>query len=111
MSNEVRLIAPAKINLALEVVRKRTDGYHDIDTVMTTLDLTDRVTIRERPAGAGLEVTLTGPYAEGIDATNDLAGRAATRIAEAVGREPDLEVRVEKRVPSPAGLGGGSSDA
>ncbi len=107
----VRVLAPAKVNLALEVIRKRPDGYHEIDTVMTTLDLTDRITITERAPGAGLQVTLTGPYAAGIDPLDDLSGRAANRIAEAAGRAPDLDIRVEKRIPSPAGLGGGSSDA
>ena len=107
----VRLIAPAKINLALEVLHKRPDGYHEIDTVMTTLDLADRVTLSERPAGAGLEVMLTGAFAAGIDVADDLGGRAARLLAEEVGRTPDLRIEIEKRIPSPAGLGGGSSDA
>ena len=107
----VRLIAPAKINLALEVLHRRPDGYHEIDTVMTTLDLADRVAITARPAGAGLAVVLSGPYAAGIDPEDDLAGRAARALAEEVGRAPDLRVAIEKRIPSPAGLGGGSSDA
>ncbi len=107
----VRLIAPAKINLALEVLHRRPDGYHEVDTVMTTLDLADRVTITQRAAGAGLEVVLTGPYAAGIDAADDLAGRAARLLAERHDRAPDVRIEVEKRIPSPAGLGGGSSDA
>lgn len=107
----VRLIAPAKINLALEVTGRRADGYHEIDTVMTTVDLADRVTIERRAEGAGLEVALTGAYGAGIDAGDDLAGRAAIRLAEAEGRAPDVRIEVEKRIPSPAGLGGGSSDA
>lgn len=107
----LRLIAPAKINLALEILRKRPDGFHEIATVMTTLDLADRVVIRPRPQGAGLEVSLTGTYAEGIDTADDLAGRAATRLAEGLGRTPDVRIEIEKRIPSPAGLGGGSSDA
>jgi len=107
----VRLIAPAKINLALEVLHRRPDGYHEIDTVMTTLDLADRVRITGRAPGAGLEVVLTGPYAAGIDAEDDLAGRAARLLAEESGRAPDLRIEIEKRIPAPAGLGGGSSDA
>ncbi|MCA9848367.1 MAG: hypothetical protein KC472_10370, partial [Dehalococcoidia bacterium] len=63
----VRLIAPAKINLALEVLRKRPDGFHEIDTVMTTIDLADRVTIEPREEGAGIDVSITGEYAAGID--------------------------------------------
>lgn len=107
----LRLLAPAKVNLALEVVRRRPDGFHEVATVMTTLDLADRVAIRPRPAGAGLEVVIEGPYAVGIDAGDDLAGRAARRMAEALGRMPDVRIEVEKRIPSPGGLGGGSSDA
>ena len=104
----VRVRAPAKINLALEVVRRRDDGFHEIATVMTTLDLADRVTLR--PA-ATLSVALSGPYAAGIDRQDDLAGRAARALAEAAGRSPDVAIEVQKRIPSPAGLGGGSSDA
>jgi 4-diphosphocytidyl-2-C-methyl-D-erythritol kinase len=107
----VRLLASAKINLALEVLHRRPDGYHEVDTVMTTLDLADRVTITQRAPGAGLEVALTGPYAAGIDPEDDLAGRAARLLAEEAGRAPDVRIAVEKRIPSPAGLGGGSSDA
>ncbi len=107
----LRLIAPAKINLALEIIQKRSDGFHEIATVMTTLDLADRVTLRPRAAGTGLEVSLTGAYSEGIDPSDDLAGRAARRLAEALGRTPDVRIEIEKRIPSPAGLGGGSSDA
>ncbi|MEZ4501154.1 MAG: 4-(cytidine 5'-diphospho)-2-C-methyl-D-erythritol kinase [Dehalococcoidia bacterium] len=104
----VRATAPAKVNLALEVVRRRKDGYHDIDTVMTTISLADTITVR--PA-TGLEVALEGPWARGIDAADDLAGRAARSLAAAARREPDVRIEVTKRIPHPAGLGGGSSDA
>lgn len=107
----VRLVAPAKINLALEVIRRRPDGYHEVATVMSTIDLLDRVTIESRPAGSGLIVALAGDYTDGIDPDDDLARRAAIRMAEVAGREPDLAITVEKRIPSPGGLGGGSSDA
>ncbi len=107
----VRVIAPAKINLALEVTRRRDDGYHDIDTVMATIDLADRVTLFAAPAGAGLDVRLAGEFTRGIDAADDLAGRAARALAAAAGRAPDVRVALEKRVPPAAGLGGGSSDA
>lgn len=104
----LRLRAPAKINLALEVVGRRDDGYHDIATVMTTLSLADRVTLR--PSSA-LSVELHGEYARGIDAEDELSGRAARALAEAAGRSSDVRIDVEKRIPSPGGLGGGSSDA
>lgn len=107
----LRLTAPAKINLALEVLRRRSDGYHEVDTVMTTIDLADRVTLRARPEGSGVEVEIRGDHAAGIDAEDDLSRLAAIRLAEAAGRSPDVRIEVEKRIPSPAGLGGGSSDA
>lgn len=88
-SSGLRLLAPAKINLALEVTARRDDGYHDIDTVMTTIDLADRVTLR--PASR-LTVTLGGPASAGIDPADDLAGRAArcTGRGEIVEPLPDL---------------------
>ena len=104
----LRVLAPAKLNLSLEITGKRGDGYHKIDTVMTTLDLADRVTLH--PASE-LSVTLSGEFARGIDAADDLSGRAARALAEAAEREPDVAIAVKKNIPSPAGLGGGSSDA
>lgn len=100
--------APAKINLALEVLRRRPDGYHELDTVIATVDLADTVRVTEH---AGLEVVITGAESAGIDADDDLAGRAARALAAAAGREPDVRIEVTKRVPVTAGLGGGSSDA
>jgi len=102
------LRAPAKINLALEVVRKRQDGYHEIDTVITTLDLSDTVRVRSHN---GLEVRLDGADARGIDAADDLAGRAAKAMASAAERDPDVLIEVTKHIPVAAGLGGGSTDA
>ncbi|MCY4638898.1 MAG: 4-(cytidine 5'-diphospho)-2-C-methyl-D-erythritol kinase [Chloroflexi bacterium] len=107
----LELVAPAKLNLALEVLGPRGDGYHEIDTVLTTIDLCDQVRLRPRPRGAGLSVAVSGPHASGIDSGSELAGAAARALAEASGRQPDLHIEVEKRVPHPAGLGGASSDA
>ncbi len=107
----VELVAPAKVNLALEVLGPRNDGYHEIDTVLTTIDLADRVRLHPQPRGAGLAVRLVGPHASGIDPATELAGAAARSMAAAAGRSPDLAVEVEKRIPQPAGLGGASSDA
>ena len=104
----LRLLAPTKINLAFEVIGRREDGYHDIDTVMTTLDLADEITLC---AADQLDVRIEGEFADGIVAGADLAGRAARALAEAAARAPNVRIDVTKRVPHPAGLGGGSSDA
>ncbi len=102
------LIAPAKVNLVLEVLGKRKDGFHDVDTVMTTIDLADRVVLRP---GERLEVRLSGRDAAAIEAGGELAAAAARALAAAAGREPDVAIELDKRVPLAAGLGGGSSDA
>ena len=107
-ASALSLLAPAKLNLVLEVVGRRDDGFHDLDTVMTTIDLADRVGVR--PAGE-LDVRLSGRGAAEIAGEGELAAAAARALAEAAGREPNVAIEVEKRVPAAAGLGGGSSDA
>lgn len=103
---KVRVAAPAKVNLTLEVLGRRADGYHDLASVMATIDLVDDV--RVAPARA-LDVRIGPPV--GAPRGEDLASRAARAIAAACGREPRVHVRIRKRIPVAAGLGGGSSDA
>ena len=105
---KVRVRAPAKINLSLEVIVRRGDGFHEIDTVMTTVSLFDNISIE---SSEKLSINFTGPYSQGIDPANDLAGRAAIELAKITGREPNVAITIEKQIPSSAGLGGGSSDA
>lgn len=107
-SDGLELRAPAKLNLAFEVLRRRSDGFHEIDTVMTTIDLADTVRLLPAPA---LGVVFTGPGSAAINVADNLAGRAARALAEAAGCEPAVRIEVRKRIPVAAGLGGGSSDA
>lgn len=102
--------APAKLNLVLEVTGKRDDGYHEIDTVLQTLELADDVAVS---LGGAEEVRVLGPFAEGTptDETN-LAWRAAEELARLSGRTTNgLGIRLDKRIPAAGGLGGGASDA
>jgi 4-diphosphocytidyl-2-C-methyl-D-erythritol kinase len=108
VSAVLTLKAPAKINLAFEVLGRRQDGYHDVSTVMTTVDLVDTVQLR---AHDELRVEILGPEARAIDATDDLAGRAARALADAAAVAPHVRIELTKRIPVAAGLGGGSSDA
>ena len=103
---KIRSQAPAKVNLTLEVLGRRSDGYHDLASVMATVDLYDDV--RVAPARA-LDVRIRPP----VDAPRgeDLASRAVRAMASACGRDPDVHVNIRKRIPVAAGLGGGSSDA
>jgi 4-diphosphocytidyl-2-C-methyl-D-erythritol kinase len=97
--------APAKINLGLQVVGRRPDGYHELVTVLQTIELSDTVTVE--PAA-----TIEGqPSLLGLAAGDDLALRAAHLFQTNTRHEDGAHVAVEKRIPAAAGLGGGSSDA
>jgi 4-diphosphocytidyl-2-C-methyl-D-erythritol kinase len=100
------LSAAAKVNLTLEVLGRRADGYHEIATVMQTVDLADRLMLEE---AEGLELRTAAP---GIptDATN-LALRAAVALRDAAGIGRGAVIHLDKRIPVAAGLGGGSTDA
>ncbi len=106
MSRAIRLTAPAKVNLTLEVLGKREDGYHDLRSVFATFDLADRVRI----ASAGRLDVQVRPD-PGAPAGRELTALAVEAFAAALGRPPHAHVRVAKRIPVAAGLGGGSSDA
>ena len=107
----LELVAAAKLNLTLEVIGKRPDGYHEIASVMQTIDLVDRINI-EPASTLSLEVTGDEAIRLPDDAADNLVIRAAKALREEVGR-PDLGARIvlEKRIPAGMGLGGGSSDA
>lgn len=106
MSRSIRARACAKVNLTLEVLGRRADGFHELRSVFATVDLADDVRVR---AARGLDVRSIPDV--GTVPTDDLAGRAVRALAVAVGREPSAHVRIRKRIPVAAGLGGGSSDA
>ena len=120
----VRVRACAKINLSLRVIGVRPDGYHELRTTFQSIALHDTLTFtserpvpstRERPvptAGQGIQIDCTNPACP-LDTTN-LVWRAAERLWRESGRRAlprDLRVRLTKRIPMQAGLGGGSSDA
>jgi 4-diphosphocytidyl-2-C-methyl-D-erythritol kinase len=98
--------ASAKVNLSLEVLGKRPDGYHELATVMQAVDLADRL-IFEEAASLVLETSASNVP---VDATN-LVLRAAGLLREAASVERGARIILEKRIPVAAGLGGGSSDA
>ena len=101
--------APAKLNLGLEILRRRADGYHEIETIFLPLRLADRLEFRRAAAGVGIRLTVAGAELP-VDREN-LVFRAAERVCEELGVAADLEIALEKSVPIAAGLGGGSSDA
>ena len=105
MGARLRTRAYAKVNLALEVVGRRDDGFHEIVSVTQTISLHDVVECAVAP---GLRVR-TEPLV--VDAADNLAGAAAELLAREYGRAPTVQLLIRKRIPLTAGLGGGSSDA
>jgi 4-diphosphocytidyl-2-C-methyl-D-erythritol kinase len=103
----LRLPAPAKLNLFLQIVGRRADGYHLLQTVFQLIDLADEVELSLRADGR-IE-RLQG--AVGVGAEQDLAVRAARALQAASGCALGADIRVLKRIPMGGGLGGGSSDA
>ena len=103
--------APAKINLALHVRRRRADGYHDLESVFAFTAFGD--TLTARPA-AGFSLAVQGPMAGALAGEADednLVLRAARALADAAGIAAGAALVLEKRIPVQAGLGGGSADA
>ena len=99
----------AKLNLTLDILGKREDGYHDLRMVMQSITLADTLTLEENQ-GEGLRVSANLRFLP--TGEKNLAAAAALRFWEALSREPeDLDIRIEKRIPVCAGMAGGSSDA
>lgn len=119
---------PAKLNLFLEVLGRRADGFHELETLMTTVSTYDTLTIQAESAGdvrlecrwaTGLEAEgvraaragLVGPWEPLPESENNLVTRAVRRLRERAGVDQGATLRLEKRIPAAAGLGGASSDA
>jgi 4-diphosphocytidyl-2-C-methyl-D-erythritol kinase len=101
------LWAPAKVNLFLEVLRRRDDGFHEIRTLLQLVDLCDQITLSPHREKISLESAgLPCPTGE-----ENVAYRAAVLLFKTCGIRTGVQIRIEKRIPIGAGLGGGSSDA
>ncbi len=99
----------AKVNLSLRVIGRRTDGYHDLESVVAFADCADRLTLEP---GAELTLTTTGPLADACgDTADNLVLKAARLLAEAVPGLKHGAFALEKVLPVAAGIGGGSADA
>ena len=101
-----RLLAPAKINLSLEVIGRRADGYHEVHTVLQAVDLADELDFEE----AG-DVSLRVEPEGAVPVEGNLVLRAARLLRDASHESRGATITLRKRIPVAAGLGGGSSDA
>lgn len=118
-----KVLAPAKVNLYLAIGAKRSDGYHNVETVLHAVNIHDTLYIRRKPPAApgcdsgspAVAMVACGDIAlPTLDGADNLAAKAVTALAEAVGHDDcraDVEIRIEKNIPFQAGLGGASSDA
>lgn len=99
------LHAYAKLNLSLRVIRRHSDGFHDLDSLVQTIDLADTITLERTTGKVEVENDL------GIPLEEDLAARAALLLFQEKRVEGGMRIKVRKKIPMGAGLGGGSSDA
>lgn len=100
--------APAKINLALDVLFKRPDQYHEVEMIMTTVDLADRIEIEENKQNS---ITIFSHNRYVPDDDRNLAYQAAALLKERFDIKQGVSIKIEKNIPVAAGLAGGSSDA
>lgn len=105
----VRVWAPAKVNLILRILDRLPTGYHRIWSVMQTVDLADRLTLRYIPAATDIAVHCGHPSVP--KDRGNLVYQAADLVLKQAGLSGGLEIELEKHIPMAAGLGGGSSDA
>ncbi len=108
-SGPVLRCAWAKVNLYLHVTGRRPDGYHELDSLIVFAGLADSLTLQ---AAEALSLEVAGPFAAAVPpGPENLVLRAARALAEALEIAPAAAIRLEKRLPVAAGLGGGSADA
>ncbi len=105
----MQLFAPAKINLRFRVLRRREDGFHEIETLMAPISLRDELVIEPNDPGDGTVFSCDDPSLPGGE--ENLVLRAARSFFAATKTEASVRIQLRKKIPHGAGLGGGSSDA
>lgn len=106
----VSAFAPAKLNLFLRVVGRRSDGYHELDSIFVPIAIGDRIALETRPSNRQI-VNLRGSFGKLPTDARNLAVRAATDFMTEFAIAAEVLIDLRKSIPSGAGLGGGSSDA
>jgi 4-diphosphocytidyl-2-C-methyl-D-erythritol kinase len=101
----IKLLAPAKINLFLNVLKKRQDGYHELETILQKIELYDTI-ILETTQDEKIEVECNE-----VSGVENLAYKAAKLLKQKLGIKKGVRIKIKKDIPIAAGLGGGSSDA
>src|SRR5947209_7329497 len=99
--------SPCKVNLLLNILGRRPDGFHELETVMHPVNFCDRLVFSR--GGKGIQLTCNDPGLP-VDSTN-LVHRAATAFLSAAGMTEGVRIHLDKKIPQAAGLGGGSGNA
>lgn len=113
---QLQIQAPAKINLGLDIIKKRKDGYHEVKMIMQTLNLFDILTIKKNPSPLPTGKALEGNIiitSNRIDLTcdeNNLVYKAANLLKQEFHITDTLHIHIEKNIPIAAGMAGGSTD-
>ena len=103
----MEVLAPAKINLSLQILKRREDGFHEIETSIAPISLTDKIDMEKQKSGIDFRCDDSSvPSGD-----ENLVVRAAKAFFEATKLEGGVSIRLQKKIPHGAGLGGGSSDA
>ncbi|MEY2544498.1 MAG: 4-diphosphocytidyl-2-C-methyl-D-erythritol kinase, partial [Verrucomicrobiota bacterium] len=105
--NAMQVLAPAKINLSLKILGRRNDGFHEIETLIAPISLADKIDIERQ--SRWIDFTCDDPTLPGGD--ENLAVRAANAFFEKTKISAGVGIKLHKKIPHGAGLGGGSSDA
>lgn len=105
--NKLVLKSPAKVNLYLNLLGKRSDGYHEIETVIQAIDLCDELTLEETAD----EISISSDDPDLPTEEANLAYRAARSVVEKLGINKGVRIFINKRIPQAAGLGGGAGNA
>jgi 4-diphosphocytidyl-2-C-methyl-D-erythritol kinase len=106
-AQSLQLTSPAKINLFLNILERRADGFHNLETLMTPLALTDTLTCEER--ATGFTVECDAPDVPTDD--RNLVVKAAKKLAETFHVSKGARIRLQKQIPAGGGMGGGSGNA
>lgn len=101
--------APAKINLTLDIIGKRDDGYHELRMIMQTIDLCDQLTF-QKTTEPGICLTMDHPLPDGCPMEKNLVYRAAEQMWKQYHLPGGIRIHLEKNIPAAAGLAGGSTD-
>ena len=107
---EIKVKCPAKVNLTLEIVNRREDGFHNIKSIMQTISLYDYLTIKAEKASE-TKITLAGTSSEIPYNEKNLVYKAVMLFLENTGLNADVDIFIEKNIPISAGLAGGSTNA